>query len=256
MRRIKSSRAKLTFVFFICLLLFCSCKRENVCSLTPQQSPEIRGFRLGMPYEEIEKRFDEVNLPYSEKDSKFKVFLSLYDSNPQKWAESEGSAPYNLSRQKYPEFDGVSSVHLIFSNKILTSLNVTYNNSKDSDFNSVFVKRTIETLNLSQWTNWDSKKDSPIDFDSSYHRSVYTDDLLCQNFYVKIAVAELIPTNISNLERNGITYYPSITIEMTDEKALTESQKKELTTQQESQRRDEQLKKINEEKRKTEAFKP
>ncbi len=60
------SHFKALSIILFSLFLLVSCnkvnveKPENVCTLTPEQVPEVRGFRLGMSYDAVKQRFPGI----------------------------------------------------------------------------------------------------------------------------------------------------------------------------------------------------
>lgn len=96
-------KTKLPLIILFCVFLLVSCKRaENICTLTPEQAPEIRGFRLGMSFEEIQKKFPEICKPYTETENKV-VFQLLFFKRPNTDCEpiKYGKAQYFLNPEQY-----------------------------------------------------------------------------------------------------------------------------------------------------------
>jgi hypothetical protein len=252
-----SVRKKLILTVLVCIFIISSCKKENVCSLTPEQSPEIRGFKLGMSYDAIVKRFPEACKPYIEKQGKFNV--NFYFGHGEKStceADDSGIAGYNLLHENHSDFDGVKNVELSFSNKLLSDFTIQYDKSTDSNIKSTFEEKTIESLDLSKWTNW-IDNNPPYNAAPHEHLEItYEKTLLCQKILVKTIVEEFIPTDRQELEKNGISYYPSVSVKNVNEEAKTMSQIEQAKKQKDQQERDEYLKKTNEEKKKIDAFRP
>lgn len=75
--------ARLPFLAALTLTLF-GCNQQSKCALTLEQSPAIRGIRLGMTTEQIQSLFPEIKLEQS-KDDRETGFQSglIYGSNSQ-----------------------------------------------------------------------------------------------------------------------------------------------------------------------------
>lgn len=260
MHTLINNSPKFIYVILVFLLLTAACRKENVCTLTPEQSPEIRGFRLEMPYEDIIKRFPEICRPYSEEANKMNLFLYFDNKETDCNLKTKGIDEAHLNPEKYSDFNGISSLLLKFSSKRLTEITITYNDSNDNDFKNAFERNSLISLNLAEWSNWESTEKSEVrNSQGGYAYAItnnYKKELLCQKVKIGIYVEKYSPLDD---DKKPSRFSPSIRIFETTDTALTEAQKSDLQTQQQQKQNQEQIeqqKKREEEKKKSETFKP
>lgn len=183
---------------FLSLILFANCGRTQVCTLTPNQMPEINGFRLGMTFDEINQKFGlNCNLvkPYTVKEgfsesyqksysSTHKYFLPIQsDSHVPSdlvkgkagcWQPSDGAIWYKPS--DFPDLKDISSMSLIFDeNKRLTTIEFSYERKRGS----LSLSQLAQTLGLEKWT-WKTRTQT---LESYWTASIC--QLECKNLTVK-----------------------------------------------------------------------
>ena len=196
-------------LFALSLLMFslsCQTKTaetepENVCNLTPEQIPEIRGFKLGMSIEEVRNKFaDFCGINESVKDISNEkitnVSISL-DTSPQKerinklgngkcllmgYSDYRTSLSYSLSSTDFPEFEGVDTVKLRFKDSKVSEMKLNYDLTKDEQLVKVFEDKIINAIGLSQWTNWEMERKKP---------KTYVKSLLCNHVKFSLSAEDI-----------------------------------------------------------------
>lgn len=135
---------------------------EAKCSLTVADSPELRGFRLGMPLEEVQRRFPGTT--YSTSSDYLGLGLPrvvLGSRDPQDPIERsllEGRRVYVypdvtvFDATQFPEYEGVSRITLGFVDNRVRVIELLYHDDGAWKDNEAFVKAIAERLNLP--SNW------------------------------------------------------------------------------------------------------
>lgn len=198
---------KTLLIILLCIFIFSSCKKaENPCNLTPEQAPEIRGIRLGMSYDDISEKFrikcnlnskdpqrflhTKIRYSIEIKDADWHNKATVRDDDSKKFDlkgldtgcfsySSENQIGFNPS--KFPELEGVESLRLSFDEKKLISRIEGDYHSKKPD-RKFTIQELIDSLNLSQWTNWNIETDKD---GSSYNFKMSRGILLCNNLVIE-----------------------------------------------------------------------
>ena len=153
----------------------CACTAEQPCTVKFEQSPELRGFRLGMSVSDVQKRFvgfpapiaDELGLAtieisnrYSTHTSTDHMVLNFVDASP------------------YAELSQLKHTELKFLDGRLIEITVYYPNDLNWKSGDEFARKTGEALKLNgTWRKVGS------DDDYSEIRSLYCGEVL-QSFSV------------------------------------------------------------------------
>ncbi len=280
---------KLLPIILFTLFLITSCnkgdveKPENVCTLTPEQAPEVRGFRLGMPYRDVVERFhidcprdlNKYNQPgYLHRNVKHSIVIrNVEQLNSSSTKEREkhnlngsdtGCFSYLLQNvigfnpTKFPELEGIEFLRLSFDEReLLVNIDAVYSSKTGK---KLALPELIDSLDLSKWTNWyfeNEQKDGALSFDSQ--ESLGT--LLCNGL--------VIEANITyGGWRGSDTYVVSLGIaSMPDDEMLSirkaiaqkEEQKEQKEQKQQDERKQQEVQRkkgMEEENRKREPFKP
>lgn len=260
--KLSGNRFLITSLFILAIPVFSlSChtspeKPENVCTLTPEQIPEIRGFRLGMKNDEVRNNFadfcesnesvkripsekivsiyiylDTANKGKIEKQGNGKCLLIGYNDN---------SLSYTLNRTSFPDYEGINEINLAFEDSKVSKIKIAYELTKDEQLVKVFEDKVVNIFGLSQWTNWEMERKE---------RLSYVKSLLCNHVKISLS-AEDISSRADSL------YQMYVQVEKSDKIAFTKSQKEEIENQkkQEETLRNENLKLKEKEARDT--FKP
>jgi hypothetical protein len=140
------------------------------CLLTATQAPEVRGLKLGQPIQDMNRslsvRFDGL---IQDRDLGFReTFLTKESINN-------------------PEaLDGVSSLHLVYMDDKLVSVEIHYSRDVNWQSNLHFAAAIADSLNLPR-DGWRQRDPTYLD---------------CDGFYVKVSAASVMPTleiSIDNL---------------------------------------------------------
>jgi hypothetical protein len=130
-----------------------SASGQSPCSLTPEQSPEIRGVRLGMSTEQLHKLFPEVN-------NRQRIDGGITAS---KQPDAFGAASFGLhpdGQAPNPQFEGVNYISIRLLDERVVSFQIAY---APTEWNSVdeFVARLAEGLRLPR-VSWETGNESSI----------------------------------------------------------------------------------------------
>jgi len=130
----------LNLCFFV--LLFSSCAVKKPCTLKLEQAPELRGLKLGMTLQEIQKKYP--NVPPSREVGYGKSFLSI-------------------ETVKYPELKDVKYLELELVDEKIVKISAYY--PKDLNWKAEELsKRTAEVMKL----DGDWEKSSSLEYRSMY----------------------------------------------------------------------------------------
>jgi hypothetical protein len=157
------------------------------CALALAETPEVRGFRLGMSYAELQKRFPKLSEPASAAGGVSTVVIS-----------GRGNQP---AEKGYPDLEDVNSVELTLAGDRAVSYKITYPETKDFDSVSEF-----------QFLNKDGKALEGVkayveeDPDRNYGRKV-----VCDGFIVRADIGKRNVILTGGAE--GRTYFPWIEVE-------------------------------------------
>ncbi len=193
-------------------------KEANVCTLTPEQAPAVKGLRLGMSYDEVAQKFRaKCNLTDNTVDNAFhadsnysdsfiknvltlrRYYMSIQNSEtsvyerlkPDLKDSDAGCAGSMLffKPSQFPEFENVRDSTLYFDEKkLLSTIDITYTNKNGN------LKELIDSLGLSKWTNWEIKEPNS-DFGNLY----------CNNLHIYATVAYLSDRDTTDLSISALT---------------------------------------------------
>jgi hypothetical protein len=96
--------------------------RSTKCTLSLAQTPEIRGFRLGMNMEQVPARFPGLNIESANEIGSTKIELVFLDGtspslNPKDVTNARYDSKVYINRERFGGFKGVSTIYLIPSCK-------------------------------------------------------------------------------------------------------------------------------------------
>jgi hypothetical protein len=130
------------FVLSLIVLNYAACSQP--CALTLEQAPELRGFRLGMNLEQIQRRFQGFPNPPA---NEFGLATVIIDPTVRNEVRSNTGYTF-IDASRYPDFNGVDRIYLKIVDGHVAEIEVYYKN--DLNWRSVddFVARTSESLNL------------------------------------------------------------------------------------------------------------
>ncbi len=229
-----------------------------------------------MSYDEIAEKFRiKCNLkiisPQQFLHTKIRYSIGIRDVDWQNKTASKDSEKYDLkgldsgcfsylgdnvigfNPSKFPELQEIESLRLSFDErKIITEIDASYHSKKPAE--KFTISELIDSLNLSQWTNWDieADKDSGL-YDNKMSRGT----LLCNNL--------VIEPRIDYFTGSGNMYSVNLSIESItdDEVAFIRNAITEARIEEEQKKRQEaensnaaQKKRREEENRVREPFKP
>lgn len=289
----KPQPIKLVFIVLLSVLIFSSCKSDNLCSLTFNQSPEIRGFRLGMTREQVEQKvprsicsnFGNISLKSSktfsenqlfepkeieeiyklkaresDKFDEFKYFYCEFDDVSILDEGSIGTTPRNVKYKEtnfesYPQLKDIIRIEFVFRDDILSRIRIDYDSFSDRNFD--FDKSVMENLGLSEWTNW-------VEMKPALSEQEIEDTTITKKYQIsanQLQCNKLIFKTIKKtIDKKYFHLFPSVVIAESANVAVTESQKEEIQKQEklskEKEIKDKEENWKNEQKQKSETFKP
>jgi hypothetical protein len=135
-----------SYLLFLVLALQFACTQPP-CTLTAEQAPELRGFRLLMSIEEIQAKHRGFPTPPADEFGLAKVVIVDNLNGKTK----DDIKPYGatvVNSADFPEIKGISRIYLEIIDNRLASIQVVYLN--DVKWNSVdeFIKKTAQTMKL------------------------------------------------------------------------------------------------------------
>ena len=230
---------KLLFIILFSLFFFVSCskseidsktkiqdsetkpiKSENVCTLTPEQVPDVRGFRIGMSFEQIEKRYPHLLKPL-DPDSKIVgasfFFRSEFPSDELgKTQKMLWGDPKDIN--KFSELKGILLLALLLDNEIVEGFGIIYEGQSDKEFYKLFNQKMIDSLGISSFTNAEETlTKAPIQ--EMLTRKLY---LLCNKVEISISTQD-------SLNESKDSVLPKLVIKKVNESAQTQTQIKSET---------------------------
>ncbi len=276
---------------FLFTCLSCT-KVERVCTLKPEQAPEVRGFKLGMHYEDVVRRFgsncnlvenffgDEQKMQEESVKSLIslrKYFINIHnlqyhkrilDKNfdlKGKDTECYGKDNFGIiyNPTKFTELSDVGSISLAFDeNKRISSISIDY----EGKVGSTSQSKIKGSLNLSEWTNWEVEEK---DYSKEIHLSepVFSTQsrhqLTCENLRIVSSVdvwksndEYSVKLSINSLTNEQMASYRRAKLEEQQRKLEQEQRGREWEQKRVVEKQEEEKRKQEEEQRKNEGFKP
>lgn len=128
-------------VFLIAVVLSFACSKP--CKLTPENAPELRGFRLGMTLDEIKKKFPNLPPINANEYGLSKIYFDRTAKPEQSYRE------FNFIDANFIEaFKGTRRVYLeLVDNKVVV-IKVVYTDEIPWKSEEEFIRRTSESLNI------------------------------------------------------------------------------------------------------------
>lgn len=159
-------------------VLHLGCNANQPCTVTLEQSPELRGFRLGMSLSDIQNRFSGFPSVSANQIGVATVEISP-DYIKNALNEPRGDDVVSLvSASSFPELNELKHVHLKLLDGRLIEITVFYPNNIKWQSADEFVQKTSEALKLNG--TWKRLSDS----DYSNSRLLQCGDIL-KGFFVK-----------------------------------------------------------------------
>jgi len=264
---------------------------EKVCTLSPEQAPEIRGFRLGMSREQVENKIprnicsDLFVISLKSKDlverelfeeneikqihklkaretdaiNEYKYLYCVFDDVSILNDGTIGTYPRNYKHKEtdfrsYPDLDGITKAEFVFFNDILSRIRFDYESISDKKFN--FNKKIVDNLGLSEWNNWEVKPPILNDEDEMAElRGIYKININC------LECNKLVFKTIEKIiDKEYFHLFPSLVVAESPNIGMTSSQKRQIKEQEKQQKQQEAKAKEDkwkeEEKSKSDTFKP
>lgn len=118
------------------------------CNLTPENAPELRGFRLGMTLDEIKRKFPNLPSITSDENGLSKIYFDRTSKPEQSYRE------FNFVDANFMEaFKGTRRVYLELTDNKVAVIKVVYTDEIPWKSEEEFIKRTAESLNIpGTWT--------------------------------------------------------------------------------------------------------
>lgn len=127
------------FLSFIVLSFACS----KPCNLTPENAPELRGFRLGMTLDEIKKKFPNLPPIAANEYGLSKIYFDRTSKVEQSYRE------FNFIDANFIDaFKGTRRVYLELADNKVAVIKVVYTDEIPWKSEEEFIRRTAESLNI------------------------------------------------------------------------------------------------------------
>lgn len=241
-------------------------RRENLCSLSPEQAPEIRGFKIGMTVGEIRQEYPSVCKNVQFVDRAFVTIRTWVPQLPEVViTDKDRSVTKDISnptcdnafesvdQTTHPELEGVYKIQLAINSDRLTGMNVYYGRTQDASFFTNFHETARSKLGLNEWSNIEEENHIVEDSCGGFwcHTFIKRQTLQCNGFAVE--------TNTAISRVRGATLSvdtTSLSVVQNSLVPLSEVQKRENFKQSEKEAEAERNKKLEEEKRKSDGFVP
>ncbi len=218
-------------------LLFVGCQSPNQirnCATQLSEISDIRGFKIGMSLDEINKKFSGVKPKPSYTNPEFSSEIEIKSSYGE---DSSFGGLFYADTKIPPELAGVDTVTLQFIENKVSRILVIYPDTKDTSFDNTFFQKLSETLNL---------KDNWLPASTEKHERAKT--IRCKDYTVEAAVhIKRVDTNKvrSGAVSDAITYSPLVEIKLTDMEQILRDKEWEKSMQKQEK-----------EKEKSNSFKP
>lgn len=126
------------------------------CTLEKSQAPELRGFRLGMDLNQIQKRFSGLKVKEADEFGLRKIVLEGSKTVP---ADKDVSDIYSTDRAlvnttRFPEFADINIIVLELMDDHITSIDITYPHEPPWGTYDVFAAHIAKSLNLPDEKEW------------------------------------------------------------------------------------------------------
>lgn len=135
-------------IFTLAVAFLSACQKDEPCTVQYEQSPELRGFRLGMSVSDIQRRFPGFPTPDANDLGLSTVEISdRYSSNsPQR---RTGDIVMNfVNASLYPELSQLKHAELKLLDGQLIEITVYYPNNLKWESADEFARKTGEALKL------------------------------------------------------------------------------------------------------------
>jgi len=146
--------------------------KEPKCSLKLDQSPQLRGFRLGMTQEQALRRLPGVSIEKPDKYGLARLRLAIIDTSsviktsvrekavqPDITAGPGDGSAFVLDGQRFPDLKGVRRLQMRFIDGRLSHLQISYDDASKWESIDQFVEAISTKLNLP--AQWQLPADSP-----------------------------------------------------------------------------------------------
>lgn len=132
-------------------------KPTKVCTLTPEQMPEIRGFRLGGSLQDLVNKYPANCKLNREMETDYSVDMvfNIPKENNSEVKDCSGSIYYYYDKNQYPEFSGIWAIRLNYDKNYLSKIEIEYDSTTDEQIKETFAEKIKQSLNLDQWSNWE-----------------------------------------------------------------------------------------------------
>src|SRR5688572_8233663 len=129
-------------LFLILIALFAACSKNQPCTVQLEQSPELRGFRLGMSVADIRQRFNGFPTPEADDLGVATVEISnMYSSASP--ARRSGDVVLNfVNATPYAELNQLKHAELKLLDGRLVEITVYYPNDLNWSSADEFAKKT------------------------------------------------------------------------------------------------------------------
>jgi hypothetical protein len=263
-----SNRATLFAMAVVLASLITACGHTSTpskCSVNINQLPDLRGFKLGMPLEQIWERFPGMPKVGEARQLVLGIRKGfIYNSKGvlvrdenQKPVEISSSGEIHINPSSYPDLQGILNIHLGLIDKKVASIEMEYESTHDISFRSLLLAKVNESLRLDgEWAKSQGEKErrehlwSNSSYNGIHFKSVDVSEVSCNGFMVYAGQGEVRDMGkLEKREEPSATLYPFV--QLIDTEAINESKIRE----EEEQKKREAAREAEENKRREE-FKP
>jgi hypothetical protein len=148
--------------------------KEPKCSLKLDQSPELRGFRMGMTQDQVLRRLPGVSIEKADKYGLARLRLSIIDASdvirtsarakavqPDITATPADGSAFVLDGPRFPDLKSVRKLQMRFIDGRLSYLQIAYDDSSKWESIDQFVEAISAKLNLPR--QWQTPAESSAD---------------------------------------------------------------------------------------------
>lgn len=191
------------------LLSACSKPASNApqrCTLTVKQAPEVRGFRLGMGYKELQERFPQLKSPSKDERlggyglAKLTIEVGSFRPNSKEVVLKNVGLHDLYNEEKFPDLRDVRQIDLTFVDEQVASFEITYDPVTDDKFAAEFFEKVADSLKPVPYQDW------------QLNGSQFKRQLACEGFIARAEI-DMKTENIPDIQKVIGVYTPSFGLE-------------------------------------------
>lgn len=198
------------------LLLMPACSKPHLqqpasiapqrCTLSVRQAPQVRGFRLGMSYKELQERFPQLNS--LSKDERFGGYgLAKLRIEVGSFREKSKEVVYKspgwhdlYNEEMFPDLRDVRRIDLTFVDEQVAAFEITYDTVTDDKFAAEFFEKVADSLKPVPYQDW------------QLNGSQFNRQLACDGFIARAEI-DMETQNVPDIQKVIGIYTPSFGLE-------------------------------------------